>query len=121
MMIRVRGFFVRNGSAFGIGILGLALLSGSGCTSKNRVWIYTSMYKEVIAEMKPQLERALPDIEVRWYQGGSENVAARINTELFAGRTQADLILKPMTVLPRVLFLLSTRIRSIFSRRSGCV
>lgn len=43
--------------------------------------------------MKPLLARAFPDVEVRWYQGGSENVAARVNTELFAGRTQADLIL----------------------------
>jgi iron(III) transport system substrate-binding protein len=73
--------------------VGLLVLLGSGCTHKNRVWIYTSMYKEVVAEMKPELERALPGIEVRWYQGGSETVAARINTELVAGRTQADLVL----------------------------
>lgn len=65
----------------------------SGCRKSNEVWIYTSIYKDVIAEMKPLLAHALPDIEVRWYQGGSENVAARVNTELFAGRTQADLIL----------------------------
>ena len=43
--------------------------------------------------MAPELERALPEAHVRWYQGGSENVAARVNTELYAGRTQADLIL----------------------------
>jgi iron(III) transport system substrate-binding protein len=43
--------------------------------------------------MRPALERALPEVDVRWYQSGSENVAGRINTELAAGRTQADLIL----------------------------
>jgi iron(III) transport system substrate-binding protein len=74
-------------------LLILSSLSVSGCRHANEVWIYTSIYKEVIAEMKPLLARALPDVEVRWYQGGSENVAARVNTELFAGRTQADLIL----------------------------
>jgi iron(III) transport system substrate-binding protein len=71
----------------------VCLLLLVGCTHKNQVWIYTSMYKEVVAEMKPELERALPGIQVRWYQGGSETVAARINTELVAGRTQADLVL----------------------------
>jgi iron(III) transport system substrate-binding protein len=65
----------------------------SGCTHKRRIWIYTSIYKEVIAEMKPELEKAMPDVEIRWFQGGSENVSARINTELVAGRTQADLVL----------------------------
>jgi iron(III) transport system substrate-binding protein len=66
----------------------------TACHHKKRIWIYTSIYKEVIAEMKPELDKAMPDdVEVRWFQGGSENVAARISMEMAAGRTQADLIL----------------------------
>lgn len=84
---------MRTGAALAVSLLVSLIWLGSGCTHKNQVWIYTSMYKEVVAEMKPELERALPGIEVRWYQGGSETVAARINTELVAGRTQADLVL----------------------------
>jgi iron(III) transport system substrate-binding protein len=74
---------------------GLATLAAvaSSCHSKPTLWVYTSLYKEVVAEMKPAVDRAFPEVDVRWYQGGSENVAARVNTELFAGRTQADLIL----------------------------
>ncbi|MGK5081794.1 hypothetical protein WDW37_00690 [Bdellovibrionota bacterium FG-1] len=73
--------------------LGLVAGSMSGCHSKKAIWIYTSLYKEVITDMRPAIERAFPGVEIRWFQGGSENVAARVNTELFAGRTQADLIL----------------------------
>jgi iron(III) transport system substrate-binding protein len=77
------------GAAFAL----LLAAGASGCHSSREVWVYTSMYKEVIAEMKPLLARDLPGIEVRFFQGGSENVAARVSTEMFAGRTQADLIL----------------------------
>lgn len=51
------------------------------------------MYKEVVAEFEPLLTQTFPDIQVRWYQSGSENVAARVNAELSLGRSQADLIL----------------------------
>lgn len=71
--------------------LALALLSG--CTKKKQVWIYTSLYKEVIAEMDPGLHAALPDVEIKWFQGGSENVASKLNAELAAGAPKADVIL----------------------------
>lgn len=57
------------------------------------IWIYASIYKEVIRELDQELKKAHPDIEVRWYQSGSENVAARLNAELATGRSQADLIM----------------------------
>jgi iron(III) transport system substrate-binding protein len=68
-------------------------LASTGCTSKKQVWIYTSLYKEMIAEMDPALHAAIPDADIKWYQGGSENVAAKINTEIAAGGTKADLVL----------------------------
>jgi iron(III) transport system substrate-binding protein len=64
-----------------------------GCSSKKTVWIYTSIYKEVIEEMKPSLEKALPDTRIEWFQSGSENIASKVNAELAAGRSKADLIL----------------------------
>jgi iron(III) transport system substrate-binding protein len=65
----------------------------SGCTQKKKVWIYTSIYKEVIEEIKAPLQAAIPEAEIEWFQSGSENVASKVSTELAAGRTKADLIL----------------------------
>ena len=63
-------------------------IAAPGCTRKKQVWIYTSIYKEVIAEMEPMIKAAVPEADVQWYQGGSENVAAKVNAELSAGRRQ---------------------------------
>jgi len=74
-------------------VLALSLGLFSGCTRKKSLWIYTSLYKEVIAELEPALKAAVPEAEIKWFQGGSENVATKLNTELAAGKPQADLIL----------------------------
>lgn len=72
----------------------LALVFGiTGCTKKKEIWIYTSLYKEVIAEMTPMLEKAVPGVKIQWYQGGSENIASKVSAELSAGKAKADLIL----------------------------
>lgn len=73
-------------------VLGI-LVGLSGCESKPKLWVYTSLYKEVIAEMEPLVKQALPDVDVQWFQGGSENVAAKLNAELAGGHPQADLVL----------------------------
>lgn len=57
------------------------------------VTVYTSMYREVIDAMKPVLAEALPDVQVEWLQGGSEKLATRLDAELAAGTTRADLVL----------------------------
>jgi len=73
------------------------LFSFTACTKKDSgkptIWIYTSLYKETIAMMGKILEKKFPEVEFKWYQSGSENVAARINAELSAGGTLADLIM----------------------------
>jgi len=74
------------------GILATAFML-SGCTKKKEIWIYTSLYKEVIAEMTPMLEKAVPGVKIQWYQGGSENIASKVSAELSAGKAKADLIL----------------------------
>jgi iron(III) transport system substrate-binding protein len=56
------------------------------------VWIYTSMYRQVIDELEPVLQRAVPGVTFHWYQAGSEKVANRLEAELAAGGTPADLL-----------------------------
>lgn len=67
-----------------------------GCTaksSKKTVWIYTSIYQHVVEKIEEKLKGQFPGVEFKWYQAGSENVASKINAELLAGKTQADLIM----------------------------
>lgn len=61
--------------------------------NKEVIWIYASIYKEVISELDEVLRQRFPSVQVRWYQSGSENVAARVNAELSTGKSQADLIM----------------------------
>ena len=80
--------------------LTLPLLLWNACTrkgdsagSKPTLWVYTSLYPEVIAQLEPKVAKALPEIEVKFFQGGSETIAARVNAELTGGKAQADLLL----------------------------
>jgi iron(III) transport system substrate-binding protein len=66
---------------------------GGSTPDRQPITIYTSIYEHVIAGLDPVLQRAFPDIEVRWFQRGSEDVAARLNSEIAAGRIGADLVM----------------------------
>lgn len=85
----------------GVGTLFLSLLlalvmGASGCKTESKtstLWIYTSLYPHVIQDLEKKLVVRFPGVKFRWYQSGSENVAAKVNSELLAGQTQADLIL----------------------------
>lgn len=57
------------------------------------VMIYTSMYRSVIDAIDPLLEEKLPGVRVEWLQSGSEKIATRLDAELSAGATPADLVL----------------------------
>ncbi len=57
------------------------------------VWVYTSIYQSVIEQLDPIIKERYPKVEVKWYRAGSEKVATRLDTELRAGGTQADLVL----------------------------
>lgn len=72
--------------------LAAAVACGGGA-DRDTVTIYTSIYEHVIAALDPVLEDAFPDITVRWFQRGSEEVAARLNSEIAAGRIGADLVM----------------------------
>lgn len=67
-----------------------------GCTQKpekTKVWIYTSLYKDTIADIQPKLAAEFPEVEVQFYQGGSEEVAAKVQAEILAGKIQADILI----------------------------
>ncbi len=78
-------------------VIAAALLISTACggrtSDRQPITIYTSIYEHVIAGLDPVLQRAFPDIEVRWFQRGSEDVAARLNSEIAAGRIGADLVM----------------------------
>lgn len=67
-----------------------------GCTktkSQQDLWIYTSLYKDTIADMQPRLEKQFPEIHFHFYQAGSEDIAAKVNAEVLSGGTQADVLI----------------------------
>ncbi|MGV7930735.1 MAG: ABC transporter substrate-binding protein [Spirochaetota bacterium] len=85
---------MRKATTLAILTIAVLMLSLSSCSGKKKIWIYTSIYKEVIETMRGPLQKAMPaDVEVMWFQSGSENIASKVNAELAAGATRADLIL----------------------------
>jgi iron(III) transport system substrate-binding protein len=51
------------------------------------------MYRQVIDAIDPLLEAKLPGVRVEWLPLGSEKIATRLDAELAAGSTPADLVL----------------------------
>ncbi|MBK7860126.1 MAG: ABC transporter substrate-binding protein [Archangiaceae bacterium] len=56
------------------------------------VWVYTSMYPHVLDALDPVLKAELPAVEVKWVQAGSEKLLNKLEAELQAGGTPADLL-----------------------------
>jgi iron(III) transport system substrate-binding protein len=69
------------------------LIIGSCSPKKETLWVYTSTYKEVLSLYEPILQKEFPDLDIRWYQAGSETVAAKLNTEKLSGTVLADLLM----------------------------
>lgn len=65
---------------------------GQGGQEIAEVWVYTSMYQEVIDALKPLAEAELPGVRLQWFQSGSEKVAARWEAEQAAGGSRACLL-----------------------------
>ncbi len=74
-------------------ILACLALTACGGEDGDELWIYTSIYPSVIKQMEPALAEAFPGVRFRWYQKGSEQVAARLNVEIDAGETPCDLLM----------------------------
>ena len=76
-------------------LISLVLVTAS-CTKKDektKVWIYTSLYKDTIADIQPKLATEFPTVDVQFYQAGSEEVAAKVQAEALAGKIQADILI----------------------------
>lgn len=69
------------------------LLSCTKKTTEPTVWIYTSLYKDTVTEIQPQLEKEFPGVKFNFYQAGSEDVAAKVQAEDMAGKIQADVLI----------------------------
>jgi iron(III) transport system substrate-binding protein len=77
-------------------ILFLVFAVSFGCSKKSekeKVWIYTSLYKDTVNDLKSKMEKEFPNIEVQFYQAGSEEVAAKVQAEALAGKMQADILI----------------------------
>ena len=74
----------------------LLSLIATACTKKDakpELWIYTSLYKDTVAEVQKKLESNFPQYKVNFFQAGSEEVAAKVNAEDLAGGTKADFLI----------------------------
>lgn len=71
----------------------LLLLSCGSGEKGDKVVIYTSIYESVIAELRPVISERFPDVEVEWFQSGSEKIAAKVNQQIAAGDMGADIIM----------------------------
>jgi len=77
-----------------LGLLVLATTTLPGCGGEDDAFdIYTSIYPQVIRRMEGPLAKQFPGTTFRWYQMGSEQIAARLSTELEAGATSCDLLM----------------------------
>ncbi len=73
--------------------LPLMILSCTKKDAKPTFWIYTSIYKDAINDIQPRLEKAFPEVKFQFYQAGSEEVAAKVQAEMLAGKAQADMLI----------------------------
>jgi iron(III) transport system substrate-binding protein len=69
-----------------------AVVSADG-TPRGELWVYTSMYRHVMDAFEPLLGARLPQVTVRWFQGGSEKVATKLEAELAAGGSPCDVLM----------------------------
>lgn len=64
-----------------------------GADAKGKIMIYTSIYPDIIELIKPELKKAFPNVEVEWFQAGTEKVMAKVAGEIEAKKIQADMLM----------------------------
>ncbi len=68
--------------------------SKKNSSDKTKIWIYTSVYKDAVSAIKSQLEKDFPQLDINFYQAGSEEIATKFNAEVLAtGEPQVDLLI----------------------------
>jgi iron(III) transport system substrate-binding protein len=58
-----------------------------------KLMIYTSIYPDIIEGVKPAIKKAFPDLDVQWFQAGTETVITKLTGEIEAKKMQADLLM----------------------------
>ncbi len=61
--------------------------------ASGKVMIYTSIYPDIVDKVKPAVKKALPDLDVDWFQGGTEKVIAKMAGEMQANKVAADALM----------------------------
>lgn len=73
-------------------LLSYAVATSAAVSATKEIWIYTSIYKEFIVPIQVAFEAKNPDYRLRVYQAGSEKIQAKVEAELSAKKSQADLL-----------------------------
>lgn len=61
---------------------------------KGEAMVYTSIYPDIIDKMcKPNVMKAFPNLNVTWFQGGTEKVKTKIAGEIKANKIGADVLM----------------------------
>ena len=65
----------------------------SESAASGETMVYTSAYPPVVAALEALAKEQLHGVTVRWFQAGSEKLAARLDAELLAANPGADLLM----------------------------
>lgn len=58
-----------------------------------KIVIYTSMYEDIIDNVKAKLKKEFPNLEVEFFQGGTGTLQSKIVAEMDSGKLGADILM----------------------------
>ena len=72
-------------------------ISVTGCgddkKDKPKVMIYTSMYEDIVDNLKKALNEKFPEYDVDFFQGGTGTLQAKVAAEISAGKLGCDMLM----------------------------
>ena len=66
---------------------------GKNAEIKGKIVIYTSMYEDIIDNVKEKLKQEFPNLEVEFFQGGTGTLQSKIVAEMQANKLGADMLM----------------------------
>lgn len=60
---------------------------------KGQVMIYTSMYEDIIDQIKPKVQEKFPNVKVEFFQGGTGAIQSKVAAELSSGKLDCDMLM----------------------------
>lgn len=70
-----------------------AFLGQKSHAEAQKLWVYTSAYKEYASDLEKAFEKKHPNVDVQIFQAGSEKLRTKVEAEFFAKKTVADVIM----------------------------